>query len=334
MFLFKEAERNYLHGVHRTEGGSNDGERPAILSKEDVRRMTPRRVESLVTVRSNMGELLRQRGDDVASAGMIKSALDIARFALEDDHEGSLAGSTQNNGTVGPRRDSGHAFDERDDDNTVERRNAIVDLYLQLGGVYMSASKYDDAAEAYEQALSCHVYFRKLGDVDDTVDPSRSRNRKSVLPAFTAKSTNPPELDLTIATRIEATIRRNLAHALAQIGQDNLSLQHYTASLAIKRHIGGDLHLEVAHTLMDIGALTGGPLRDLSKALICFKEALFIYRTNLKERSSAQHDGNDKHMLFDDQDVAEINRSIEYALKNTSLVEAALLKDRDGSKNV
>ncbi len=38
------------------------------------------------------------------------------------------------------------------------------------------------------------------------------------------------------------------------------------------------------------------------------------------------HDKKDTYMLSDDQDVAEINRSIEYALKNISLVEAALLK--------
>ena len=304
MFLFQEAERNYLHGFHQTKSKSNEGMYVNLsIKKEDIQGMTPHRVESLVTVRSNMGELLRQQGDDVASAEMIKSALDIARIALEDDHERRLEGSVESN---------------YDSD---EQRNVIVDLYLQLAGVYISANKYDDAAESYEQALSCHVYFRKFSNKD--VD--QNRNRKTFLPAFTAKSINPPELDLTIATKVEATIRRNLADALAQIGQDNLSLQHYEASLAIKRHIGGDSHLDVASTLMDIGALTGGPLRDFSKALTCFKEALFIYRTNLKEHS-AQHDKKDSYMLSDDQDVAEINRSIEYALKNISLVEAAILK--------
>jgi tetratricopeptide (TPR) repeat protein len=324
MFLFQEAERNYLYGFHQTKSESNEVEHGNLwIAKEDIHQMTPRRVESLITVRSNMCELLRQQGDDVASVEMIKSAIDIAKIALENVHERKLVGSTQNR-TFGLDHDSEYNVNKGDDLD--EQRNAIVDLYLQLAGVYMSANKYDDAAEAYEQSLSYHVYFRKFSNNDE-----QNRNRKTVLPAFTAKSTNPPDLDLTIATKIEATIRRNLADALAHIGQDNLSLQHYESSLAIKRHIGGDLHLDVASTLMDIGALTGGPLRDFSKALICFKEALYIYRTNLKEQSSAETDRKEKYMLSDDQDVAEINRSIEYALKNISLVETAILKDRDGS---
>merc|ERR1712194_246926 len=128
-----------------------------------------------------------------------------------------------------------------------------------------------------------------------------------------------------------AAIRNNLAHALAQIGQDNLSPEHYRSSLAIKRHIAGDSHAEVAHTLMSMGALFGGPMRDLTKALNCFKEASHIYRINLEELTGADesrdgHSGTE-HSFFEDEDSAEIDRHISNAVKNISMIEAALQKD-------
>jgi tetratricopeptide (TPR) repeat protein len=273
-----------------------------------------------------MGELLRQRGQYEDAAEMIASALETARLALEDAHE--RAATTGDDGSVSTDIVDGPSLDEQ--------RNAIVDLIIQNAGMFMSANRFDEAAEAYERALSSHVYFRRWSEGNVTM--GHLPNKKTVLPANTSVSTKPPKLDLTAATKIEATIRRNLADALAQIGQDNLSLEHYAASLAIKRHIGGDLHLEVAHTLMDMGALTGGPLRDFAKALNCFKEALYIYRSNLEECSRANGiNGDDRNAnssvqtFFDDEHTEEINRSVEKALKNISLIDAALLKDRDGA---
>jgi len=113
-------------------------------------------------------------------------------------------------------------------------------------------------------------------------------------------------------------------------------LEQYQAALSIKRLIGGDSHLEVAHTLMNMGALLGGPLRDFTKALICFKEALYIFRTNLEESSRANNEPEKSIMPlpFDDDDSTEIERHAENALKNISLIEAALLKDRDGKSRV
>ena len=337
MSLFREAERNYLHGLG-AEKSSEEGGNPlkvtgassTEVTKAAIRQMTPRRVESLINVRSNMGELLRQRGQYGAAAETIGSALNTARLALEDAHE--RAATKSDGGSVLTDIVDGPSLDKQ--------RNAIVDLMIQNAGMFMSANRFDEAAEAYERALSYHVYFRKWSEGNGTMD--QLPNKKAVLPANTSVSTNPPKLDLTVATKVEATIRRNLADALARIGQDTLSLEHYAASLAIKRHIGGDLHLEVAHTLMDMGALTGGPLRDFAKALNCFKEALYIYRTNLEECSRAQGknvNGDNRNAnssvqtFFDDEDTEEINsnRSVEKALKNISLIEAALLKDRDGA---
>ncbi|KAL3788654.1 hypothetical protein ACHAW5_008011 [Stephanodiscus triporus] len=338
MSLFREAERNYLHGFEVEEKSSEEFSNPleatgassTEVTKAVIQQMTPRRVESLINVRSNVGELLRLRGRYEAAAETVASALDMAGMALEDAHDRATSMLMGDAGSVSTVMVDGPGLDEQ--------RNAIVDLLIQMAGIFMSANRFDEAAEAYERALSSHVYFRKWSEGNDGM--GQLPNRKTVLPANTSFSTNPPKLDLTVATIIEATIRRNLAHALAQIGQNNLSLEHYAASLAIKRHTLGDSHLEVAHTLMDMGALIGGPMRDFTKALICFKEALYIFRANLEECSRA-HDidvmGENRNAkssartFFDNEDAEEINRSVENALKNISLLEAALLKDRDGA---
>jgi tetratricopeptide (TPR) repeat protein len=352
MSLFREAERNYLHGyVIMNDGKSSDDENgdgvdpppPRRMGTTDesssivgvtkavIERMTPCRAESLMNVRSNMAELLRKRGRYEDAIEMIRSALDVANFALEVTHSGATDDDAIKGDSIDlvPTTDFvGRGLDDR--------RNSIVDLMLQNAGIFMSANRFDDAAEAYERALSYHVYFRRLNDCDGIDDPSLIQ--PTILPAkYRVVSNSPPKLDLTIATKIEATIRHNLAHALAQIGQEDLSLEHYASSLAIKRHIVGDRHLEVATTLMDMGALIGGPLRDFTKALNCFKEALYIYRANLEEctrsHDAIQSAATSTRTFFDDEDAEEINTSIEKALKNISLIDAALLKDRDGASS-
>ena len=123
------------------------------------------------------------------------------------------------------------------------------------------------------------------------------------------------------------------------MGKEMLSAEQYKAALSIKRRIGGDFHMDVAHTLMDFGSLLGGPLNDFTKALICFKEALYIYRTNLEDinraseldsQSKLRSEKTSMQPFYDDDDTKEMERHIENALKNISLIEAALLKDRDG----
>ena len=91
--------------------------------------------------------------------------------------------------------------------------------------------------------------------------------------------------------------------------------------------------MEVAHTLMDMGALIGGPMRDFPKALNCFKEALFIYRRQLEEIGSSQdtQSSSQAFLSHDNTDVEEIEKHVENALNNINLIEAALMKDRDGA---
>ena len=318
--LFREAEATYLHGyeydVHTVDEPDNHAVTDRklmdtnMLTKAAIQRMTSRHVMDLINVRSNMGELLRQRGQYENAVATLRSALEVAQILLECEEEAVIDGLYPD-----------------------EQRNVVVDLLLQIADVLMSANSFDEAATNYEQALSAHILFRNQEN-----DNYLRSDQKSFLPS----PPTTPKLDngnLSTATRIEATIRTNLAHALAQMGKENLSAEQYKAALSIKRRIGGDFHMDVAHTLMDFGSLLGGPLNDFTKALICFKEALYIYRTNLEDinraseldsQSKLRSEKTSMQPFYDDDDTKEMERHIENALKNISLIEAALLKDRDG----
>jgi len=302
---FQEAERNYLLVYIDIIDFQGDGS-STILTKEILEQVLPHHLASLVSVRSNMGELLRQRGQYPQAIEKFQSALDIAKISLEIIHE------SNNNDQIidGPSSD--------------EQRNKIVDIQLMIADTFMHAKLYDDAAETYEQALNSHTYFRRWNSQDDN-------SQRSVLPATIPDARIVEYDDMKSATSVEAAIRSNLANALSHIGQERLAEQHHTASLAIKRKFGGDHHLEVAHELMALGAVNGGPLRDFTKALTCFKEALYIFRANLEESSKVQ-DSSSSQVFFGDDDSAEIDKHIQNALKNISLIDAALLKDRDGGR--
>ena len=365
MSLFREAERNYVYGYEEQKDDGNDRneseategtldlgvlaatqEAPVTrVTKAALHRMSPRRVESLVDVRSNMAELSRQRGRHETAVDLFRSALDVARTALEHAHEKKMLGD-------GGGPDTSAVEDDDDGPGPDERRNAIVDLLAKIGDALASAKKYDGAAEAYEQALDHHVHFRKWIDNDhDEVDAStndgrRSHKPKSVLPPPISIAAEPAdvEYDLVDATSMEAAIRHNLARALAEIGQHGISQRQFEASLTIKRRLGGDNCTEVARTLMGLGALAGGPLRDFARALNCFKEALFIYRANLEELSGVggdrgtvggSHEGcgdgmSSSQALFGEEDAEEIDFHIQNALKNIGLIEAAMMKDAEG----
>lgn len=315
MALFQEAERNYLHGyeLEKEESFSSDNS----LTKEGLAKMSPHHVESLISVRGNMGELLRQSGQNEQAVEKLRSALDVACKALEVAHdEVSAATHISTSSPI------------IDDPSPEEQMNKIVELQLQIADTLMAGNRFDEAAETYEQALNSHKHFRKWSGKANM--RQSTTNQQTALPATVGHATI-VKLDLTTATTVEAAIRNNLAKALANIGQEKLSLEHYTVSLAIKRHFGGDLHMEVASTLMQLGALNGGPLRDLTKALNCFKEALYIYRTNLEEFTRGETPSASSSQVFFGEDYAnEIDMNIQNAQKNIKMIEAALLKERDG----
>mmetsp|Transcript_17507 Transcript_17507/g.37873 ORF Transcript_17507/g.37873 Transcript_17507/m.37873 type:complete len:91 (-) Transcript_17507:257-529(-) len=84
-----------------------------------------------------------------------------------------------------------------------------------------------------------------------------------------------------------------------------------------------------------MGALLGGPMRDFSRALNCFKEALYIYRFSLETLSGVNggdtfNYGGAAVGFYDGESAEEISEYVSNATKNIGLIEAALLGDRDG----
>ena len=307
MSMFQLAERHQLHGYLNDDDNFLEME-GNVVTKNIVEKLTPHHVQSIVNIRFNVGKLLYQHAQYDDAIGTFRDALDLARLDVErmttDDVQDFGASSAVSH------------------PSPFERKNAVVELLVQIADVHASAQKYDEAAHAYEEALGYHIFFRRWKG--NSVESKGQA--ASVLPA-TFSATN-IKLDCDNATTMEAAIRSNLAHALAHIGQEKLGLDHYEASLKIKRQIGGNDHIEVAHTLMGMGAVYGGPLRDFATALNCFKEALYIYRGKLNELTDeCGISGSNK--FFEDDETVEIDGHIQNAVKNIGLIEAGLLKDRE-----
>ena len=309
MSMFQLAERHQLHG-HLSDDENDDvlGIKDNEVTKHTVEQLTSHHVQSIVNIRFNIGKLLHQHAQYDDAVDAFRAALDLARLDVErmttddvNDYEAASA--------------VGHPA-------PFERKNAVVELLVQIADCLASTQKYDEAAQAYEEALGYHTFFRRWKGNSD----GSKGQEAGCLPA-TISATN-IKLDIANATTMEAAIRSNLAHALAHIGQEKLGLEHYEASLKIKRQIGGDHHVEVAHTLMGMGALYGGPLRDFSTALNCFKEALYIYRLKMNELTD-EHGLSGSNKFFEDEETEEIDGHIQNAVKNIGLIEAALLKDRE-----
>lgn len=344
MTLFRDAERNYLHRYQQfapkernLSGPYNDESFSAPewnhIPEAMVRQMTPHLVQLVINVRSNMGELLKQQGRHGEAVEMFRMALDLAQMdVVRMAH--SRNEDTLHNNTDEKKSESFDDLDSLSIELTPEeRRNAVVDLLIKVADSHIAYENYDEAAASYEQALASHVAFRKLtGDESNEFTETLSNQLNTRLPAAASTTVDIP-LDIVNATTIEAAIRNNLAHALVRIDQEKLALAHYEISLQIKRHIAGDDHIEVAHTLMEMGALLGGPMKDLVTSLNCFKEALYIYRCLLDDLIGANsyRSENSRLTFYDaDQEIDEVKEHIHNASRNIALIEDALLKDRDG----
>lgn len=309
MSMFQLAERHQLHGYISDDNNEYDDILERV-TKQTVEQLTPHHVQSIVSIRFNVGKLLQQQSQYGDAVDAFRSALELARLDIER-----------------MRIDDAKELDTESVSNPspFERKNIVVELLVHIADCLSSIHSYDEAAQAYEEALGYHIFFRKW-EGRDRSNESEKQQESCLLPA-TISTTN-IKLDIANATTMEAAIRSNLALALAHIGQEKLGLEHYEASLKIKRRIGGDDHIEVAHTLMGMGALYGGPMRDFATALNCFKEALYIYRHKLNDLTGADSlSGSNK--FFGEDEAEEIDVYIQNAVKNIGLIEAGLLKDRE-----
>ena len=80
------------------------------------------------------------------------------------------------------------------------------------------------------------------------------------------------------------------------------------------------------------GALLGGPMKDLIRALNCFKEALHIYkcqRDDIIKANSGRADDSRQEFYDQDLDLDDIDECVSNAGKNIALIEGALLKHKE-----
>lgn len=315
--LFQDADKHYLHDFRQFEDkdtafGWED------ISNETVQLMSPYLVQLVVNVRSNMGELLKQQGRHTDAVELFQLALDLAQMNVTRMNE--------------PINVELEQFGE-DEPSPEERRNAVVDLLVTIADCHAAYENYDEAAASYEQALISHVTFRRLtGNERNESTAQLIENLNTRLPTAAMKTASIP-LDLANATTVEAAIRNNLAYSLTRINQAKLALDQYEIALQIKRHIGGNNNFEVGRTLMEMGALLGGPMKDLAAALNCFKEALHIYRLQRDEivQANSNREENSRQAFYDaDLELGEINEHVQNASKNIALIEDALLQNKGG----
>ena len=206
MSLFREAEHYYhptSEKMERRDPCLQATDASLSLTKADIQKMTPQHVESIINVWSNMGELSRQHAKYEEAGKCFQLSLDAARMALENTHE------------------QGSATNQID---VKEQGSVIVDLLVKVADNLISANKHDEAAEAYEQALHSHVFFRKCRNGGKSTQ--QGKIHQAATSALQPITTSAPKIkfNLSTATTIEAAIRNNLAHALAQIG--NSRIQH------------------------------------------------------------------------------------------------------------
>ena len=242
--LFRDAESHYLYDFrHLPSHEDNDAHGLNEITKDMVVCMSPHLVELVVNVRSNMGELLIQQKNYGEAVEMFQLGLDVALMDVARMNNSFNTAEIETYDLESP---------SNNEPSPEERRNAVVELLVKIADCQIASGNYDDAAASYEQALLTHVQFRTLtGYETNQFSENIVTKINTRLPAAASPAAS-SSLDIGNATTVEAAIRNNLAHALTRIGQLKLALDQYETSLQIKRHIGGDNHIEVGRTLMEM----------------------------------------------------------------------------------
>ena len=86
----------------------------------------------------------------------------------------------------------------------------------------------------------------------------------------------------------------------AELGRKDEAMEEYKTSIAIKKALLGESHVEVAHTLNALGALLGSK-EEPDTALAYFREALYIYKTN---STSVFGDDGDENIMNTQRNIA------------------------------
>ena len=245
MELFQEAERNYTFANMDRGGGGRTGiAKPAAASVEEEDNEDYSNHPDLAMILENMAMLFRQNNEHQAALTRYQQALSIRQ---------------SNADTYGEAGSSG-----------VED-GKILGLMLSAADCLRASSKFDEAAELYEQVLASHIQ----ANANDSESQGEGETR----------------------TALEAVIRHALGLIHAECGRHELALEQYGISRDIKVALAGHDHPEVAVTLNAAGAVHGAS-GDREKALAYFRQALQIFQLH----SGAMGD--------DDPDVINTQKNI------------------------
>ena len=219
MELFQEAERNYTFANMDRGGGGRTGiAKPAAAASVEEDEDYSNHVD-LAMICENMAMLFQQNNEHQAAITRYQQALSIRQ---------------NNAGTSGEAGSSG-----------VED-GKILGLMLSIADCYRNLSKFDEAAELYEQVLASHIQAN-VSDEGET------------------------------RTALEGVIRHALGLIHAECGRHELALEQYGIARDIKIALAGHDHPEVAVTLNAAGAVHGAS-GDREKALAHFRQALQIFQ--------------------------------------------------------
>ena len=250
MELFQEAERNYTFANMDRGGGGRTGiAKPAAAASVEEDEDYSNHVD-LAMICENMAMLFQQNNEHQAAITRYQQALSIR----------------QNNADI-----SGEARSSGVEDGK------ILGLMLSIADCYRNSSKFDEAAELYEQVLASHIQ----ATANDGGSKGEGETR----------------------TALEGVIRHALGLIHAECGRHELALEQYGIARDIKIALAGHDHPEVAVTLNAAGAVHGAS-GDREKALAHFRQALQIFQ---------QHSGA---LGDDDPDVINTQRNIRVIEKS------------------
>ena len=251
MELFQEAERNYTFANMDRGGGGRTGiAKPAAASVEEEDNEDYSNHPDLAMILENMAMLFRQNNEHQAALTRYQQALSIRQSNADISGEAGSSGVED---------------------------GKILGLMLSAADCLRASSKFDEAAELYEQVLASHIQ-------------ANSGNGESQGEGETR-------------TALEAVIRHALGLIHAECGRHELALEQYGISRDIKVALAGHDHPEVAVTLNAAGAVHGAS-GDREKALAYFRQALQIFQLH----SGAMGD--------DDPDVINTQKNIRLIEKS------------------
>ena len=225
MELFQEAERNYTFANMDRGGGGRTGiAKPAAASVEEEDNEDYSNHPDLAMILENMAMLFRQNNEHQAALTRYQQALSIRQSNADISGEAGSSGVED---------------------------GKILGLMLSVADCLRASSKFDEAAELYEQVLASHIQ-------------TNSGNGESQGEGETR-------------TALEAVIRHALGLIHAECGRHEMALEQYGISRDIKIALAGHDHPEVAVTLNAAGAVHGAS-GDREKALAYFRQALQIFQ--------------------------------------------------------